>query len=242
MNESIMKNNRKGMVDVWNASLLNGANWSKSENPVVKTTAQAPPNQVLSYAFAKKIHKKSKSKNPTYKRDEFIHFYLDDIKFDAKTSGIWAKPESLFEIASHFSGIIGPDFSLYADFPIPLKRFQVYAMRTLEFACATRNIPTIINARWGSEDTWKYTIDELPENSMFAIGVVGSRLKYLENRFVFESGLTHLIKTKHPHTLVVVGSANYQCFDDAKRQGVRIIQFDGETCRYFKERKEALDV
>ena len=233
-----MKVQRKGIVDVWNASLLRGANWTSNENPSVTTTALAPPNQIISYRYAKKIQKKMKDIDPEYKRDEFVHFYLDDNQFDAKTSGIWARPDRLFEIASHFVGIIGPDFSIYADFPTPLKRFQIYSMRTLEFACASKNIPTIVNARWGSEDTWAYTIDELPKNSMLAIGTVGSRLKYLENQYCFEAGFMRMLDTKTPHTLVVVGSTNYPCFEEAKRKGVRIVQFDGETCKYFKERKK----
>ena len=73
---------------------------------------------------------------------------------------------------------------------------------------------------------------------MLAIGTVGSKLKYLENQYAFNEGFEHLIDAKHPHTLVVVGSANYSCFEKAKAQGVKIVQFDGDTCKYFKNRKE----
>lgn len=51
-----------------------------------------------------------------------------------------------------------------------------------------------------------------------------------------------MLDTKTPHTIVVVGSANYSCFEEAERRGVRIVQFDGETCKYYKERKEASNV
>ena len=73
---------------------------------------------------------------------------------------------------------------------------------------------------------------------MLAIGSVGSRLKYLENKHMFEMGFLHLLEEKTPHTLVVVGSANYPCFDIAKRKGVQIIQFDGDTASYHKQRKQ----
>lgn len=230
---------RAGIKDMWNAYLLENAKWSANENPVVKTTAAHPPAKVVSYRTAKDIDKLEKKRDANYKVDAFIHFYVDDNQFDCKTSGIWVKPENLFRIAKHFAGVIGPDFSIYADFPKPYVGFQMYGMRTLEFACAQRGIPVIVNARWGSPQTWHKTIDEFPKNSMLAIGTVGSRLKYLENKYAFNAGFKQLIKTCKPHTLVVVGSANYACFEEAKRCGVHIVQFDGDTCDYFKKKGDS---
>ena len=241
MKKDFTKNNaaRAGIKDMWNAYLVEGAEWTTQENPITKTTALSPPKRVISYKTAKEIDKlKRNNKEHDYRVDAFIHFYLDDNQFDCKTSGIWIKPEKFFSIASHFAGVIGPDFSIYADFPKPLRDFQIYGMRTLEFACNKNNIPTIVNARWGSPATWSITIDEFPKNSMLAIGVVGSRLKYLENQYCFEAGFKHLLNTKHPHTLVVVGSANYSCFKLAKMQGVRIVQFDSDTAKHYKRRKD----
>ena len=243
MHEHLKTNNitRAGIKDLWNAYLLDGAQWSKTGNPIVKTTATAPPKAVISYKDANNIDKLKRKTEPYYKIDAFIHFYIDDDQFDCKTSGIWGKPEEFFRIASHFAGVIGPDFSINADFPPSIKTYQIYRMRTIEYASAQRNIPVVINARFGSEATWYQTIDEFPENSMLAIDTVGSRLKYLENRYCFDKGFERLPEKKHPHTLIVVGSSNYHCFEKAKAQGLKIVQFDGDTCKYFKKRKERKD-
>ena len=240
MNKNFTKENatRGGIKDLWNAYLLEGAEWTKNGNPVVKTTATEQPKAVVSYKDAKCIDKLKRKNEPNYKVDAFIHFYLDDEQFDCKTSGLWIKPEEFFSVASHFAGVIGPDFSIYADFPPPLRDFQIYRMRTVEFACSKRNIPVIVNARFGSSGTWDKTIAEFPEKSMLAIGTVGSRLKYLENQYCFDKGFARLLETKHPHTFVVVGSANYPCFKRARKEGAKIVQFDGDTCKYFKKRRE----
>ena len=239
MNKNFLKGcvKRPGIKDMWNAYLHEGAKWTENENPIVKTTATSPPTNAISYRAAKNINKLMHKNEPNYKIDAFIHFYIDDDQFDCKTKGLWAKPEDFFKIASHFAGVIGPDFSTYADFPKPLFDFQVYKMRTFEYACSKRNIPVIVNARWGSAKTWKHTIDELPQNSMLSIGTVGSRLKYLKNQYCFEAGFKYLVETKKPHTLIVVGSANYPCFKQARKKGVRIIQFDGDTAQYFKNKQ-----
>jgi hypothetical protein len=240
MGKIFTKNNatRSGIRDSWNAYLLEGAEWTEQENPIVRSTATTPPTEVVSYRTAKDIDKIKRKIEPDYKIDAYIHFYLDDNQFDCKTNGLWAKPEEFFRIASHFAGVIGPDFSIYADFPKPLRNFQIYRMRLFEFACNNRGIPVIVNARWGSPETWESTIDEFPKNSMLAIGVVGSRLKYLENKYCFEAGFKYLLNTKTPHTLIVIGSANYPCFKEAKAQGVQVIQFDGDTYKYFKQQRE----
>ncbi len=229
---------RLGIKDIWNAYLVKRAKWTEQGNPIVKTTAISPPKEVVSYKTARSLDRLKRKDNPDYKVDAFIHFYIDDDQFDCKTTGLWAKPEEFFRIASHFAGVIGPDFSIYADFPKPIREFQIYKMRTFEFACAKRNIPIIVNARWGSPATWDITIDELPKNSMLAIGSVGSRLKYLENQYCFKAGLIQILETKSPHTLIVIGSANYPWFEEAKRRGVRVIQYDGDTARYYKHIKE----
>lgn len=232
---------RAGIKDLWNAYLLEGAEWTASGNPVVDTTAEHPPKAVVSYKTAREIYNSKRISEPDFRINAFIHFYIDDDQFDTKTEGLWAKPEEFFRIASHFAGVIGPDFSIYADFPPPLRNIQIYKMRSLEFACSKRNLPVIVNGRWGSPGTWGVTIDEFPKNSMLAIGTVGSRLKFLENQYCFETGFTRMLEIKTPHTLVVVGSANYPCFEAAEKRGVRIIQFDGETCKYFKEKKGDLN-
>lgn len=241
MNKDFTKENatRSNIKDMWNAYLLEGAEWTPQGNPIVQTTATEPPRAVVSYREAKDIDKAKRKVEPDYTIDAFIHFYIDDDQFDCKTSGLWTKPEEFFKIASHFEGVIGPDFSIYADFPKPLRDFQIFGMRTFEFACSKRNIPVIFNARWGSPATRKITIDEFPENSMLTIGTVGSRLKYLENQYCFEAGFKRMLDTKAPHTLVVVGSANYPCFEEARSRGVRIIQYDGDTAKYYKQKKEA---
>ena len=104
-----------------------------------------------------------------------------------------------------------------------------------------RNFAVIPNARWGTQETWSYCYDALPERDMLSIGVVGSQLHKLENRPVFEAGIRELIRRKHTSALVVVGSTNYQVFNELRSQGIKIYQYDGPTCAYYKG-KEADNV
>ena len=110
-------------------------------------------------------------------------------------------------------------------------------MRVIEHGAIRRGIPTIVNARWGTQETWSYCFDALPENDALCIGAVGSGLRNLENRPMFDAGLRRLIELKHPETLVVVGSANYPIFDEVRASGITVVQLDGETSRHFKQKE-----
>ncbi len=238
-NSPIMGTHRKGQQDMWNAFMVKGAKFSSNDIPLCPTTALSVPSELISYDAAKTIHRKElKRGNTDYHVNAFIHFYIDDQKFDGKRSSIWLYPENALSIIRHFSGIIVPDFSTYADFPEPIKLWNFYRMNAFGFWVAEQGIPVISNARWGTKETWPYCFDANPLNSMLAIGTVGSGLRLLKNRALFEEGLFQMNEVLHPHTLIVYGSSRYKCFDVLRDQGVQIISFPSKTTEAFVRRDQ----
>lgn len=230
-----VKIHRHGLNDLWNAELYEGAEWTNLDNPKVECTAAELPGTVVPWHEAKRMHKRLiATKARGYHVDAFIHCCIDDQKFDGEREGIWKKWKFFYEVASHFDGITGIDFSTYADFPEPLKRYQFHKMRVIEHGAIHRSIPVIPNARWGTPETWTYCFDGLPDSSVLSVGTVGSGLKKIENRPVFEAGLLELVRQKSPIAIVVIGSSNYRIFDEIENQGVTIHQLDGETSSFFK--------
>lgn len=168
---------RPGIGDLWNSGLYEGAIWTELDNPQTSTTAKKAPNSVISWPEALSLHRRNvRTGNGDYHIDAFIHCYIDDRKFDGSRGGIWKNWKRFFGIARHFGGVLGVDFSVYADFPEPVKRYQFHKMRAIEHGAAFRGIPVIPNARWGTRETWPYCYDALPDQSMLSIGTVGSGL------------------------------------------------------------------
>lgn len=218
--------------------MVQGARFSSHDIPLCPTTASAPPKRLISYCDAKTIHRKEmKCGNFDYQVDAFIHFYIDDQKFDGKRSSIWVYPEKSLDIIRHFAGIIAPDFSTYADFPEPLKLWNFYRMNAFGYWVGSLGIPVISNVRWGTEETWRYCFDGNPRNSILAIGTVASGMRLCKNRPLFENGLFEMVEVLHPHTLVIYGSTNYPCFDMLREQGISIISFQSKTAMVFEGRK-----
>lgn len=229
---------RKGCVDMWNAFMVDGADFViGSDMPICPCTAKCVPPNLVSFVEAKHIHKLRSKENPDYHVDAFVHFYIDDQKFDGPLCGIWAKPYDALEIIRHFSGAITPDFSTNADFPDPLKRYNTYRMRAFGRWLSVNGIDVINNVRWGTEETWDYCFDGIPYNSIVSIGTVASGISILENRPDFEKGLFKMVELLKPHTILVYGSANYECFRALSAMGIRIVPFMSDTNIAFSVKK-----
>ena len=230
---------RTGCHDMWNAFMLKDAEFTwGSDMPICYSTKNIIPRELISYEDAKHIYKIKLNTEPDFFVDAFVHFYIDDQKFDGPRDGIWNTPKKALDIIHHFAGAITPDFSTNADFPDAIKRYNTFRMRAFGQWLVTNNITVINNVRWGTFETWDYCFDGIPLNSIISIGTVASGLHKLENRPSFEEGLHTLIKIIKPSTIIVYGSSTYSIFDELKQQGINIISFPSKTSLAFSRRKE----
>ena len=230
---------RSGCTDVWNAFMVTGADFVLgSEIPICPCTTTEIPRKLMSFVDAKHLHKIYVKSSPDYYVDAFVHFYIDDQKFDGPKSSIWLYPEKALDILRHFAGVISPDFSTNADFPDPIKRYNTYRMRAFGRWLATYEIPVINNIRWGTAETWEYCFDGIPYNSMIAIGTVASGIRKTENRPSFETGLFKMAEVLKPSAIIVYGSANYDCFRKLANEGFRIVPFPSDTSAAFSKHKK----
>lgn len=234
------KKPRKGCKDIWDAFMVDGANFTENDIPVCPTTALAIPSKIITYSEAKTIHNKRIKEDKNYFFDAFVCFYEHDQNFDGVRSGIWYYPKKAYEILKHFKGIITPDFSTYQDFPEPLKKWNTYRMRAFGYWYGTMCRKQVINnVRWGTKETYDYCFDGIEENSTVAIGTVGGSPYKLIDRERFEKGLFEMVRKLKPRCIIVYGSASYPCFEKLRKEGILILQFDGRTASFYKGRRDA---
>ena len=225
---------RKGCMDMWNAEFLSNANYTEGNDiPICFQCNGNIPVDLISYDDALALHKKLIKKDINYHINKYVHFYIDDQKFDGKEKSIWLHIKELIELLRHFDGIISPDFSANADFPDPVKRNNIYRMRAVDYICQNNNIPVIHNVRWGTDETWSYCFDGIPLNGIIAIGTVASGINKIQNRPYFESGFLKTIELLKPHTIIIYGSANYEIFIKAREAGINIVAFPSKTSLAF---------
>ena len=125
---------RKGIKDVWwRPYMVSGAKFSENDIPFCPTTATEMPALILTYKEAKEMYRKEiRRHNKDFMSLAYVCFYADDGDFDS-FKGIWFRSSHAYKVLSHFAGIITPDFSLYQDFPLPLKLWNVYRMRAFGY-------------------------------------------------------------------------------------------------------------
>ena len=61
---------RRNCEDIWNAFMVKGATFSKSDIPICPTTAKEVPNEVVSYRTAKSIYRKETRREILLEREE----------------------------------------------------------------------------------------------------------------------------------------------------------------------------
>ena len=233
----IIKETRKGLVDIWNAQMVKGASFTDNDIPLCPTTVTTIPESVIPWDEAKHIYKINLAKgNVKFSYNAFVHFYLDDYKFDG-SKGIWNDSAKALKVLSHFAGVITPDFSTYQDFPEPIKIYNTYRMRAFGYWLGKNGIGVINNVRWGTPETWRYCWDGIPANSIVCIGTVGGSPRKLIDRNRFEDGLDELNRVCQPQTILVVGSANYPCFDKLTNLGIKVVYYPSRTALAFESRR-----
>ena len=229
---------RKGCKDVWNAFMVKGATFTGHDIPYCPTTARELPTDIITYEEARSIYKKEiERKHRDFKHPAFVCFYVDDYKFDS-TKGIWFGYKIALRVLKHFAGIVTPDFSTCQDFPEPLKFYNTYRMRAFGYWYGRQGGEVFNNVRWGTPETYDYCFNGIPKNDIVVIGTSGGSPRKLIDRKRFEDGLEEMVKRLTPHTIIVYGSANYECFEKLKEQGINIIDFPSRTAQRFEGGKE----
>jgi hypothetical protein len=227
---------RTGCKDMWNAFMVKKASFDVGSDMPICISTDIIPKSFILYEDAKKIYKKEMIKhNKDFFIDSFIVFYLDDHKFDGKRTSIWTYPSKALKIIRHFAGIVTPDFSTFADFPDPIKRYNTYRMRAFGCWMNALGIPVINNVRWGTYETWSYCFSGIPQWSTVAIGSVASGIRKLNNRPLFEEGLKKMVAVIKPKRIIFYGSANYAFIQGLRKQGIEIISIPSKTSQAYKE-------
>ena len=228
---------RPGCKDVWNAWMLDErTEWDIGDIPFCPTTTSRVPSKLVFYKDAIDAHRKHMRKlGPDYQIEAYLHGWGDDYKFDARKNSIWLYPEKFWTVAKHYTGFITPDFSTNVDFPDPLRRYNIYRMRTMGYWMGRQGKEVINNVRWGLADSYDIDFAGLPKRVILAIGAVASGLKRLENRLLFECGLFAMVERLEPITLIVYGSDRYPFFDKLREQGIGVVSFPSKTDLAFRE-------
>lgn len=202
---------RSGCKDVFHAFMVETAAFSGAlEMPCVKKQNQLPNRLV---PFSKAVGGND--------YNQWIHFYEDDAAFER----IWNHPIKYLPILQRYRGVISPDFSLYRDMPLVMQAWNTYRNRAVAHWLQENGVPVIPNIRWGDERSFSFCCDGIDAGGTIAVGSHGC-IKQLHERQYFQQGLDYVVRTLHPNTIVVYGTAPDTIFGEYRAADIAIYQFD----------------
>ena len=206
---------------VTNAFMVKGAKFCKHDIPLCPCTADVAPESLMAYCDIKK----------GVNHNSYVHFYIDDYKFES----IWSKSHKALEKLKQCAGVVTPDFSTYQDAPEPIKLYNTYRMRAFGHWLTTKGLRVVNNVRWGTKETWDYCFEGIPASSIVSIGTVGC-IKEKCNWRRFAEGLEEMVRRLMPKIILVYGSAPDKFFGKYRQAGIEIRAYPSRRQVAFEKR------
>ncbi|MCL2221325.1 MAG: DUF4417 domain-containing protein [Oscillospiraceae bacterium] len=215
-----MFNKKNDLEKSW---LVKNAEFDKEDIPFIRTALELPQELV-----------RFSQRNGSNEFHKWIHFFERDKDFIC----LWNNPKKYLPRLKKFAGIISPDLSYYADYPIPIQYQNKYRNHALSHWLSTKGVPVIPNVRWANRRSYGFCFRGVEKNSVVAIGTHG-QMKSAENKKLFLEGLPVMMATLSPHTIIIYGKAPDEIWKEYSESGINIIQFPSEKETYHEAKKEA---
>ncbi|MGN1208281.1 MAG: DUF4417 domain-containing protein [Christensenellales bacterium] len=198
-------------TDIFNFKLLKNIKLTKSGFPIVQGTDYVP-TKLIPFNYAATIKDKQNTS---------VHFYIDDYQFER----VWNKPTMYAQILSGFDCVIGPDFSLYANFPKPLQMFNLYKQRLLTAYWQSLGIKVIPNVCWSTLEDLELCLDGLPKYSVVSLSTNGCLNE--ETKKSFLECFNKMEEILKPLKILIIGNIP----EELKHKN-NIIQFNSFSKRF----------
>lgn len=221
--------------------------------PLLKAT-EAIPRNVFSYSEIESV----KNTNECC-----IDFFVDDYRFEKlkflpyfnilkkakdilpnikeilfcikiiEISKLYDQLDKIIKKLRRFEVVMTPDFSLYPEMPIFMRKINCFKSRTVAYYMQHEEINIIPTVAWANEEDFSYCFDGIPKNSSVAISSNGCKSnEYSKNMFL--SGVKELQNILKPKHLIICGEPFFelQKYDN-------IISYSSFSMRRKRRQQEA---
>ena len=134
--------------------------------------------------------------------DKYVHFYLDDYRFER----IWNDPKRYMEVVKKYAGALMPDFSTYTEMPLFMQMWNVYRMRAISWYWQRNGIDVIPLLTWSDERSYEFCFSGLPIGGTYTssnVGCITQDGKCIKKHL---EGLYEGVRTVKPDLLVMYGT------------------------------------
>ena len=126
--------------------------------------------------------------------NSFVHFFLDDYKFEV----IWRDPEPRLEKLSQYKGILSPQFSTYYTMPVTLQMYNTFRSRWCGAYFQSKGFNVIPTISWGLPKSYLYCFDGVEEGSIVAVSTLGVK----REKDFFMQGYNEMLRRIKPEVII----------------------------------------
>lgn len=139
-------------------------------------------------------------KKATIYKNKTLHFYTGDRYFN----NIFNNPRKYNKKIKQYEAIITPDFSLYLDYPEPVKIYNTYKNRWLGHYWQSLGLIVIPSINWANPISYAYCFKGVEKNAIVSISTNTIRKRELSFSYFFW-GLKEMINQINPRKILVLG-------------------------------------
>lgn len=129
-----------------------------------------------------------------------VFFFQDDYKFER----VWSKAREYCVSLKRFPYVASPDFSLYANMPLEMQRWNVYRNRLRASYWQNNGVSVIPTISWSTGESFDFCFDGIYGGTVIisTVGVMRSE----ESITLWRQGVDELLYRVAPEHIVVYGS------------------------------------
>ncbi len=212
--EEVTESFRDSQIDFFN--FKHGFFESAKDNPygipMIESCTDIPTS-LIGFNYVKSAGKKQ--------FDNWVHFFLDDYQFER----VWNDPARYPIMLEKFPGCLGPDFSLYTDFPLALQIFNIYRNRWLICYWQSKGLKVIPTIAWSTKESFDFCFSGIPKSCPVAVSTVGV-MKDKDAIYNFMVGFNKMVEVIQPETVI--------CY------GEKVPELNHDNVIYFKAFQQAM--
>ena len=141
---------------------------------------------------------------------KICHFYLDDYQFER----VWKEPETYVEILKKFNAVIGADFSMYENLPLPQQMYNNWRNKVLMAYWQQQGVRVIPNVQWSNERSFDFSFDGYSPGGTVAISSTGCQFKEAKENFI--KGYHKMCEVLKPDKVILIGKLHEELKADEK--------------------------
>lgn len=131
----------------------------------------------------------------------FIHFYIDDVSFEC----VRRSPERYVNLFKSADFIIAPDYSTYANYPLPVLLRNAYDNQLIAAYMQRKGVNVVANAIWGRPIFYNMVFSGQPHGGAIAVSSNALRLSRKKDVSLWLHGYAEAISRLSPALVLRFG-------------------------------------